>query len=136
MLKAAQLLLEFWDEAVMADTYIRNRLPLGPVVRGKRTCPEQAYTGVKLTTKEIKVQRSRYYKYINLKGLLKGSQIDKLVLRGRVKVYIGNSNNITKYYKVYFLDLRYITTLSIINQDKSVKGDKVKLKIYRYKYKS
>ena len=118
----------------MANAYIRNRLPLGLVVRGKRTCPEQAYIEVKLNTEEIKVQRSRYYRYINLKGLLKGSQIDKLILRGRVKVYIRNSNNITKYYKVYFLDLRYITTLSVVNWDKSIKGDKVKLKIYRYEY--
>ena len=56
--------------------------------------------------------------------------------RGRVKVYIGNSDNTTKHYKVYFPDLRYTTTSSVIDWDKSVKGGKVKLKIYRCKYRS
>ena len=73
ILKAAQLPLEFWDEAVEADAYIRNRLPLGPVIKGKRTYLEQVYTGVKPTIKEIKVWGSRCYGYINSKALLKGS---------------------------------------------------------------
>ena len=73
MLEAVQLPLEFWDEAVEADAYIRNRLPLGPVIKGKRTCPEQVYIGVKPTIEEIKVWGSRCYGYINPKALLKGS---------------------------------------------------------------
>ena len=45
MLEDAKLPLEFWDEAVEADAYVRNRLPTGPRIEGKRTSPEQAYTG-------------------------------------------------------------------------------------------
>ena len=35
MLKAQELPLEFWDEAVEADAYIRNRQPTGPIIKGK-----------------------------------------------------------------------------------------------------
>ena len=48
--------------------------------------------------------------------------------RGRVRVYIGNLDNITKHYKVYFPDLGYTTTSSVVNWDELVKGGKVKLK--------
>ncbi|KAI1001824.1 hypothetical protein K3495_g6378 [Podosphaera aphanis] len=44
-LKDADLPLEFWDEAVEADAYMRNRLQTGPIVDGRQASPEQAFTG-------------------------------------------------------------------------------------------
>ncbi|RFU24803.1 hypothetical protein B7463_g11531, partial [Scytalidium lignicola] len=46
MLKEADLPLEFWDEAIEADVYLRNRTDTGPVINGKTVSPEEAWTGV------------------------------------------------------------------------------------------
>jgi hypothetical protein len=40
MIKDASLPIEFWDEAAETSAYIRNRIPIGPIVEGKRTNPE------------------------------------------------------------------------------------------------
>ncbi|KAI1003485.1 hypothetical protein K3495_g4723 [Podosphaera aphanis] len=47
MIDDAELPIEFWDEAVEYDSYIRNRLPLGPIINGKLTSPMEACTGVR-----------------------------------------------------------------------------------------
>jgi hypothetical protein len=41
MLKEAHLLIEFWDEAVEADTYMRNRTATGPVIDGMTVSPKE-----------------------------------------------------------------------------------------------
>jgi hypothetical protein len=43
MLKEADLPLEFWDEAVEHDAYIRNRTGTGPVIDGSVVSPQEAY---------------------------------------------------------------------------------------------
>jgi hypothetical protein len=45
MLKDAGLLIEFWDEAVEADTYMRNRTNTGPTINRKQVSPKEAFTG-------------------------------------------------------------------------------------------
>lgn len=45
MLKDASLPIEFWDEAVEADTYMRNRTNTGPTIDGKKVSPKEAFTG-------------------------------------------------------------------------------------------
>jgi hypothetical protein len=42
MLKEAHLPMEFWDEAVEADAYMRNRTATGPVINGMTVSPEEA----------------------------------------------------------------------------------------------
>jgi hypothetical protein len=55
MLKDASLLIKFWDEAVEADTYIRNCTNLGPTINRKRVSPEEAFTGKTLSINYIRV---------------------------------------------------------------------------------
>jgi hypothetical protein len=45
MLKDASLPIEFWDEAVEADAYLRNRTDTGPTIDGKKVSPKEAFTG-------------------------------------------------------------------------------------------
>jgi len=46
LLQEADLPIEFWDEAVKTDYYIRNRAYYAKLkINGKRTCPEAAFTG-------------------------------------------------------------------------------------------
>ena len=69
MLKDAGLPLEFWDEAVEADAYIRNRTASGPEINGKCTSPEEAYTGEKPSIDHIRVWGGKCYSYVDPKSL-------------------------------------------------------------------
>jgi hypothetical protein len=55
MLKEADLPLEFWDEAVEHDTYIRNLIDTGPVIDSSIISPHEAYTGTTPVIDYIKV---------------------------------------------------------------------------------
>jgi hypothetical protein len=57
----------------------------------------------------IYVFGSKCYSYVDLKSLPKGGRTDKLMPRRRVSVFIGYSDNTTKQFKVYTLDLGYTT---------------------------
>jgi hypothetical protein len=46
MLNDPGLPLEFWDEAVSADIYLRNRTNTGPIIDGKTASPDGDWTGV------------------------------------------------------------------------------------------
>ena len=53
MLKDANLLIKFWDEAVEADTYMRNRTNTEPTINRKKVSPKEAFTGKTLSINHI-----------------------------------------------------------------------------------
>jgi hypothetical protein len=55
MIKDASLPIEFWDDAAETSAYMRNRIPIGPIIDGKRASPEQVYTGEKPIVDHIRV---------------------------------------------------------------------------------
>ncbi|KAI0991074.1 hypothetical protein K3495_g17113, partial [Podosphaera aphanis] len=69
MLEDAKLPIEFWDEAVEADAYIRNRTPIGPTEDGKILCPEWAFSGEIPSIDHIRVWGSKAYTYVDPKTL-------------------------------------------------------------------
>jgi hypothetical protein len=129
MLDDAELPMEFWDEAVETDAYIRNRLPTGPEIDGQITCPEQAYTGEKPNILNIRVWGSKAYDYVNPKTLPAKARHDKLVQRGREGVFMGYSDNTEKHFRVYAPDLGYTRLTSVLLVDERVKGGTVDLKL-------
>lgn len=134
MLINVKLLIEFWDKAIEARTYIQNRL-LGGIelyIDNYTLLPEQAYSGkIEVDVNYIRVFSSKCYSYIDPKSLLKGARIDKLIPRGRVSVFMGYLDNITKQFKVYTPNLGYITRSTLVIWDKGVISRTVDLKIYR-----
>ena len=74
MLAEAKLPIEFWDEAVEADTYLQNRLPGGEGLRSKTYIfsLEEAFTGRKgqISIEHIKVFGCKCYSYVDPKSLL------------------------------------------------------------------
>jgi hypothetical protein len=129
MLKAQNLPLEFWDEAVEADSYIRNLQPRGPTINGKITCPSQAYTGKEPNIENIRVWGSKAYAYVNPKTRHKDDRHDKLVLRGREGVFMGYCDGTEKHLKMYAPDLGYTVKSSRLNVDESVPGGDVDLRL-------
>jgi hypothetical protein len=129
MLDDAEMPMEFWDEAVEADAYIRNRLPTGPTIKSKSTCPEQAYTGQKPNILNVRVWGSKAYDYVNPKTLPAKARHDKLMPRGRVGVFMGPSDSTEKQFKIYAPDLGYTRLTSVILVDEAVKGGTVDLKL-------
>ena len=80
MLEDSKLPIEFWDEAVEADAYVRNRLGTGPTINGMITSPEQAWSGEKPRADHIRVWGHKCYSYINPKTLPKDGRHDKLIV--------------------------------------------------------
>jgi hypothetical protein len=114
----AKLPIEFWDEAVEAHAYVRNRLPrgVGLATPDYTFSPEEAYTGTKNQRADhIRAFRTKCYAYVDPKSLPKGSRKDVIVRRGRVCVFIGYSETTTKQFKVYAPDLRYTTRSSVVD---------------------
>ncbi|POS87946.1 hypothetical protein EPUL_001331 [Erysiphe pulchra] len=79
MLKEAKLPIEFWDEAVSTDVYLRNRTNTGPIIDGQVTNPEGR--GKKLLPKQLGIYFSELgYTFRSSRVLIdervKGGSID------------------------------------------------------------
>jgi hypothetical protein len=128
----AKLLIEFWDEAVEARTYVQNRLPggVGLSTPDYTFSPEEAYTGTKNQQADhIHAFGTKCYAYVDPKSLPKGTRTDKLMPRGRVCVFMGYSETTAKQFKVYAPDLGYTTRSAVVDWDEGVQGGTVDLKI-------
>jgi Reverse transcriptase (RNA-dependent DNA polymerase)/gag-polypeptide of LTR copia-type len=129
MLKDAGLPIEFWDEAVQADAYIRNRTGTGPLINSQRISPEEAYSGTKPSIDHIRVWGSKCYSYVDPKSLPAHGRTDKLMDRGRIAVFMGYSESTDKHYRIYAPDLGRTVFSSVVVFDEEKKGGEVDLKI-------
>ena len=89
MLEDARLPLEFWDEAVEADIYLRNRTDTGPIIDGRTVSPEGAWTGAIPEIDHIRIWGSKCYSYIHPKTIPEHQRHHKLDNPGRVGVLMG-----------------------------------------------
>ncbi|KAI0994587.1 hypothetical protein K3495_g13594 [Podosphaera aphanis] len=129
MLKAQDLPLEFWDEAALANAHIRNLQPRGPIINGKVTCPQQAYTWVEPSIENIRVWGSKCYAYVDPKTRHKNDRHDKLMIRGREGVFMGWSEDTDKHLRMYAPDLGYVVRSSRLFVDETVPGGSVDLRL-------
>ena len=129
ILKEAQLPLEFWDEAVEYDAYVRDRTDTGPVIDGNTVSPIEAYTGETPSVDHLRIWGSKCYSHIIPKTIPAGQRRDKLVDTGRVGVFMGFSDHTAKHYKVYSPELGYTHRSSRVIVDETTKGGTLKLKI-------
>jgi hypothetical protein len=107
ILKEAGLPMEFWDETVEHDAYIRNRAATGPVIDGSVVTSHEVFTGVTRSVDRVRVWGSKCYSYINPKTIPNGQQSDKGMDTGRVRIFMGYSPTTAKQFKVYYPELGY-----------------------------
>ncbi len=133
MLAEAKLPIEFWDEAIEADTYLRNRLPRGEGLRSETYIfsPEEAFTGQKrqISIEHLKVFGCKCYSYVDPKSLPAQGRKDKLMPPGRTCVFMGYVNETTKQYKVYALDLQMTVRSSVVDFEEETKRGTVDLNL-------
>ncbi|KAI1002917.1 hypothetical protein K3495_g5286 [Podosphaera aphanis] len=129
MLEDAKLPIEFWDEAVEADAYIRNRTPIGPIEDGKIKCPERTFSGEVPSIDHIRVWGSKAYTYVDPTTLPKDSRHDKLMLRGREGVFMRYTDSTDKQLKLYAPDLGYTQRVVVLYVDEKVKGGTFNLRL-------
>jgi hypothetical protein len=96
MLKDSGLLIEFWDEAIEADVYTRNRTLNGLKINGIRQTLIGAYIGEMPDINHLKPFGYKYYGYVDLKSLPANGCTDKLMMPGRLGVFIGYSEETIK----------------------------------------
>jgi hypothetical protein len=129
MLKEAVLLLEFWDEAVEYDAYIRNWTNLGLESNSIKRSPTEAFRGTLPDIEMCKTWESKCYSYINPKTNPNGQHHDKLQDKGRVGVFLGYSNDTTKHIKVYSPELGYTSRSSRVIIDETQKGSDLNFRL-------
>ena len=129
MLKEAGLPLEFWDDAVEHDAYIRNLTDTGPIIDGSVVSPHEAYTGVTPSIDHIKVWGHKAFAYIHPKTIPANQRHDKLRDTARVGVFMGFTGNTTKHFKVYCPELGYVQRFNRVLVDENVKGGTIDLKL-------
>jgi hypothetical protein len=78
MLKEVGLLLEFWNEAVEHDAYIRICSNIGPDSNGINRSLTEVFTGTLPDIKMCKIWESKCYSYINRKTNPNGQHHDTL----------------------------------------------------------
>ena len=127
MLKEAGLPIEFWDEAVEYDAYVRNRTDTGPVIDGSVVSPHEAYTGETPSIDHLRVWGYRAFAYINPKTIPANQRHDKLIDTARVGVFMGFPENTTKQVKIYCPDLGYTQRFSRYVIDEKTRGGEVSL---------
>jgi hypothetical protein len=96
MLKDSGLLIEFWDEAIEANVYTQNHMLSGPKINGIRQTPISAYIGEMPNIDYLKPFGCKCYRYIDPKSLPANGRTDKLIMPGRLGVFIGYSKETTK----------------------------------------
>jgi hypothetical protein len=125
--------IEFWDKATKADIYLQNRLSRKEGLQSEIYIfsPEEVFTGRKgqITTGHIRVFGCKYYSYIDLKLLPAEGRKDKLVLQGRIYIFIEYIDKTTKQYKVYIPDLQATVRASIVDFEEKTKGRTVNLNL-------
>ena len=125
MTESAGLPAKFWCFAVEADAHVRNRLPKGPLIEGKRTSPEEAYTGIKQVSDHLKVWGCKCYVYVDPKTLPTKHLHNKQVNRGKRAVFLGYSRDTNKQYWYYSADLGYAQRSSSIDFHEQVRVEQL-----------
>lgn len=129
MLQDAQLPMQFWDEAAMADAYLRNRIASGPIIDEKPTSPEQVYTGKLPSIDHVRVWGCKCISYVNPNSHPVGTRRDKLMPKGREAVLMGFDPETIKQYRVYAPDLGRCIKASTITFFEDEKGGDIDLKL-------
>ena len=106
MLKDAGLPIEFWPEAGKADSYIRNRTAIGPVVNGSPITPMEAFNGTKPSIDHIRVWGCKCYSSIASESLPKGTRHDTFMDTGRPGVFLGYDEETDGQYHIWAPDLK------------------------------
>jgi len=129
MIKEAELPIEFWAEAAETDSYLRNRTATGPVIDGKLTTPEEAFTGTKPSIDHIRVWGCKCYSYVDPKSLPVDGRRDKFMDRGRVGVFVEYVDETIKQFRLWAPDLGRVIRSHAIKFDESEKGSSIDLKL-------
>lgn len=129
MLHDAELPIEFWDEAAIASSYLKNRVPTGPVTNEKAECPEQVWTGKTPSIDHIRVWGCKCFAKVNPDSHPPGTRQDKLMPVGREAVLMGFDPETTKQYRIYAPDLGRCIKSSSVNFDEDTKGGQIDLKL-------
>ena len=108
---------------------MRNYTATGPIIDGQKTCPLKAFIGKTPSIDYIRKWGSKCFYYVDKKIIPASKRHDKLVNPGRVGVFMGYLENITKHLKVYSPERRYTIISSRVLIKESTKGGSVDLKI-------
>ena len=131
LLKEADLLNEFWLEALLAGIYLRNRIGSGPEINELKVTLEEGFIGLKPDLYYLRTWGYKMYSFISSKSLLE--RTNKLMDRGRVGVLLGYVDDTIKQYQMWAPDIRAAIKVSAnsvrFSEDERVKHKDLGLKI-------
>jgi hypothetical protein len=129
MLEEAKMPVEFWEEALQAQTYLRNTLPNGPEIDGFKVSPAEAFTGIKPSVNHLRVWGCKAIVYMDQRSQPTWARRDKLVNRGKEAVFVGYVENTTKAWLFWEPDMRTVKQHSNVYFFEEEKGGELDLNI-------
>jgi transposase InsO family protein len=129
MLEEAKMPVEFWEEALQAQTYLRNTLPNGPEIDGFKVSPAEAFTGIKPSVNHLRVWGCKAIVYMDQRSQPTWARRDKLVNRGKEAVFVGYVENTTKAWLFWEPDMRTVKQHSHVYFFEEEKGGELDLNI-------
>jgi transposase InsO family protein len=134
----AQLPVEFWCEAVVAQCYVRNRQRRGPVVVEEETMPngsvrkverqlspEEAWSGKRPTGANIRPWGCKAYMTVSRESQPAGARTDKFIPIGRDGIFMGYSEDTEKHYRFYAPDLHRTVIATNVTFDETTPGGSI-----------
>ena len=105
MIKNAELLIEFWAEAVKTDVYLQNWTIIRLLNDEVLMILKKTFIEIKLLIDYVWVWKYKCYSYIDLKSLSVKDRWDKFMNRNRLDVFMKYVKNIDKQYYFWVSDL-------------------------------
>jgi hypothetical protein len=99
----------------------------GPKINRIRQTLIGAYIGEMPNIDHLKPFGYKCYRYIDPKSLPANRRTDKLIMPGRLSVFIGYSKETTKQVKIYTLNLGYIIKVIRVDFKEEILGGTINL---------
>ena len=114
MINDVSLFIKFWDETVIVDEYLKNRIVFELIIDEKFISSEQIYIERFSSIDHVRVWDCKCIIYVNSNSHSMNIRRNKLMLKRRETMLIKFDFETIKQYRIYALNLKRCIKIFII----------------------